>query len=64
MVMICNWWGSVVLVRWVRDLCILCSSWFYVHILEWSSVRVRRFMTGPNDPGACPDCPIIYGAAS
>jgi hypothetical protein len=38
MIIICYRWSTVVL-RWVRELCILYSSWFCVHIPRRSGVR-------------------------
>jgi hypothetical protein len=41
MVIICCRWGTIVLLRWVRELCILCNSRFCICILGRSRVRGR-----------------------
>jgi hypothetical protein len=55
-VITCRRWGTILLLRWVSELCILCNSRFYVRI-------PGRSATGPNDPRVHPDRPALYGAA-
>jgi hypothetical protein len=47
MVITCRQWGTIVLLRWVWELWILCNSRFYVCILGRSGVRgqtVREYI--------------------
>ena len=62
MVIICRRWGTIVLLRWVWELCILCNSRFCVCIPEQSGVSDRMVHDRPNGLRVYSDCPVVYGA--